>query len=162
MKPNQVSPELKKFICDGFILIKNSKYEKAHKAELLEKLLSLGAGAGWKPVKITIGALKLFVNHDFKLPKGLERAHIYKRKDSIENLLVGEWTDDNWWDWFEERDYTALSTRFEHRDEKNFASVKKFAIPKKLNLFLGKRVRFVYTENEKTFLRKLAAQQGLI
>jgi hypothetical protein len=123
----------------------------------------LGAGADWKPVRITLGALTLIVKNDFKLPKGLERAHIHSRKDSIGKLLEADkWGRDDWWDGFKGRDYTVLATRSENRNEKGFSALKKFRIPQKLNLFSGKPVGFVYKNEEMKFLRKLAAQQGLI
>jgi hypothetical protein len=163
MKPNQVSPELKEFICDGVTLIRNSNYEQSQKVQLLRRLLSLGAGADWQPVEITLGALKLFVKNDFKLPKGLERAHIHSRKETIGKLLEEDkWGRYDWWDWFKGRDYTVLATRSENRNEGGFSALKKFPIPRKLNLFSGKTAGFVYRNEEIKFLRKLAAQQRLI
>jgi hypothetical protein len=163
MRPHQVSPELKKFICDGLILIRNSNYEQGQKAQLLRRLLSLGAGADWTPLKITLGALTLIAKNDFKQPKGIERAHLCHQRETISKLLEeGKWGRDDWWDWFEERDYTVLATRSENRNEKKFSSLKKFPIPQKLNLFSGKTAGFVYKSEEIKFLRNLAAQQRLI
>lgn len=162
MIPKEVSPELKKFICEGFLIIKNSDYSYRQKSDLLGSLISMGAGAGWRPKEITIGALKLFVENDFKRPKGLERAHIHHRRDTMRELIESTWNAYEWCDWLKDRDYTVLATRAENRNEKNFENIKKFSIPLDLNLFWGKRVGFEYGDQEKTFIKSLAEKQGLI
>lgn len=159
------SDELRKLICDGFVIIKKSNYSENPKKDLIQKkdllgsLLSLGAGAGWRPKALTIGALQLFVDNKFRLPQGLERAHIPHRRDTLKELINTDWIGDEWWDWFKERDYTVLATRAENRDEKNFESLKKFSIPLELNLFWGKRVGFEYGKEERAFLEELAKKQ---
>ena len=115
-----ISEDLKKFICNGFELIKNSPdLTEKQKFQLIDRLLSMGAGAGWRPKAISINALKLFVKNDFKKPKGLERAHVYHRRHTLSELLKTKWENDEWWDWYKERDYTILSTREENRKEKD-------------------------------------------
>lgn len=160
MIPKILSPELRKFICEGFLIIKNSEYPYRQKSDMLGSLISLGAGSGWRPKEITVGALSLFVESGFRLPKGLERAHIYHRRETIKELIETDWEGDEWWEWLKNRDYTVLATRAENRDEKNFEALKKFSIPLELNLFWGKRVGFEYGEQEKAFLRTLAQQEG--
>ena len=156
MIPKKVDTDLKKFICTGFQLIKNSsKYSISEKKNLLNNLLAMGAGTGWQPIMITTGALNLFVENQFKLPKGLERAHLFHRRETLQLLLEQDWEDDSWWDWYKNRDYTVLSTRNENRDEKNFDNVEKYQIPRELNLFRGKRVGFEYGDEEKEFLKNL-------
>jgi hypothetical protein len=162
MIPKTITPELKKFICDGFHLIKHSTYDYKQKSDLLGSLISMGAGSGWRPREITIGALNLFITNNFKIPKGLERAHIFHRRDTIKELIETDWENDGWWDWLKERDYTVLATRSENRDEKNFSNIQKFEIPLDLNLFWGKRVGFEYSDKEKEFVKALAKQQRLV
>jgi hypothetical protein len=162
MIPKIVTPQLRDFICKGFLIIKNSDYNYRQKSDMLGSLISLGAGAGWRPKEITIGALKSFVDNLYKLPKGLERAHIHHRRDTIKELIETDWKHDEWWDWLKERDFTVLATRAENRDEKNFENIKKFAIPLELNLFWGKRVGFEYGDQEKAFIKSLVEKQGLI
>ena len=130
---------------------------------MLASLLSMGAGAGWRPKEITEEALRLFVLNDFKLPKGLERAHWpHSRRETMRELIERDWGDSEWWDWLEDRDYTVLSTRAENRDEKTFEGLLKFSIPLESNLFRGKRVGFVYGESEKRFLKSLALENKLL
>ena len=162
MIPKKITKELKDFICEGFLIIKKSDYEYKQKVDLLGSLFSLGAGTGWRPREITLGALKLFIKNDFKLPKGLNRAHTYHRRETMRELLEKEWVDDSWWDWYKERDYTVLATRAENSDEKNFHKLLTFEIPLTMNLFSGKRVGFEYRDEEREFLKKLAKKQGLI
>ena len=129
---------------------------------MLESLLSIGAGAGWRPLQITHGALKSFVDNDFKRPKGLERAHQYHRRDTINKLINAQWEGDDWLDWYQDRDYTVLATREENRDESSFKKLAKKDIPPEKSLFRGKRVGYVYGEAEKEFLRNAACELGFV
>ena len=91
-----VNKELKAFICHGFKLIKHSSdYSEKQKIELIDRLLSMGAGVGWRPKKISINALKSFVENDFKRPKGIERAVVHRR-DTLNELLIKDWRGDEW------------------------------------------------------------------
>ena len=92
-----VTEELKEYIINGFNIIKKSNYNYKQKSAALTQLLSLGAGAGWRPRAITIGALKLFVANNFKKSKGLERAHEFHRRDTIKILIEKNWEKDEWW-----------------------------------------------------------------
>lgn len=162
MIPKKIPQELKDYICTGFVLIKNSEeFTYQQKCTLLSSLLSLGAGAAWRPIQITHEAVQLFVNNDFKVPKGLERAHIHHRRETMKELIERNWIGDEWWEWFKERDYTVLSTRKENRDESNFDQVDKIDIPKEQMLFWGKRVGFEYGDLEKEFIRNTARDLGL-
>ena len=159
MIPKNLPVGLKEYICMGFDLIHKSdelKYQK--KVDMLGNLFSLGAGTGWRPKAITLGALKLFASNNFNLPKGLERAHEHHRRDTFKILLETDWNNDEWWDWFVERDYTTLATRSENRKESSFESLTIFNIPLELNLFWGKRVGFEYREPEKLFIKNLASK----
>ena len=163
MIPKKFRIALKDYICEGFNLIQSSEeLDYKEKVDMLASLLSLGAGTGWRPQSITLGALKLFISNTFKLPKGLERAHKYHRRDTMKILIETQWTDNEWWDWLIERDYTILATRAENRDEKNFKHLITYKIPLDLNLFLGKRVGFKYGTSEREFLIKLASENNLI
>lgn len=163
MFPKDIPIELKEYICSGFSLIKNSKeFTEKQRITLLSTLLSLGAGAAWQPIQITHAAVQLFVENDFKKPKGLERAHIYHRRETMTELVQRNWQGDEWWDWYKERDYTVLSTRKENRDEAKFHNVAKIKIPKEQNLFRGQRVGFKYGEMEKRFVIDAAKKLGLI
>jgi len=162
MIPKKIPQELKSYICEGFVMIKNSdEFTTQEKKHLISTLLSLGAGASWRPIQITHNALKLFAKHDFKKPKGLERAHIVPRRETIQELIESDWTGDEWWEWYKERDYTVLSTRKENRDEKNFHNVKRIDIPKEKMLFWGKPVGFEYGTLEKEFLINAAREIGI-
>ena len=156
-----VTQELKEYIINGFNIIKKSNYSYKQKSAALNQILSLGAGAGWRPKAITVGAIKLFVANNFKKPKGLERAHEFHRRDTIKILIEKNWENDEWWEWFYDRDFTILSTRNENRDEKNFTKIKKFPIPVELKLFSGMRVGFVYDKKEKLFLQNLVKEISL-
>ena len=97
MAQTEISPELKGFICEGFWLIKRSSdYDYKQKVDLLGILFSMGAGTGWRPKQITLNALHLFVDNEFNLPRGLERAHIYHRRDTMKELLERKWENDEW------------------------------------------------------------------
>ena len=157
MIPKKLPRGLKEYICKGYKLIQQShELEYQQKVVMLENLFSLGAGAGWRPKAITMGALQLFSDNDFKLPKGLERAHKFHRRDTLKQLIETTWDADEWWDWFIERDYTTLATRKENRNEAEFETLTTFEIPLELNLFWGKRVGFEYGEPEREFLKNLA------
>jgi hypothetical protein len=163
MIPKEISKELKSYICKGFTLIKNSEeFTFKEKKQLITTLLSLGAGASWRPIQITHNALELFVLNDFKKPKGLERAHIVPRRETIKILIESDWNGYEWWEWYKDRDYTVLSTRKENRDEANFHNVPKIDIPIEENLFWGKPVGFEYGNSEKKFLVNAARKIGLI
>ena len=154
---------LKDYICEGFNLLQSSEeLEYKQKVLMIEILLSLGAGTGWRPQAITLDALQLFIENAFKLPKGLERAHKYHRRDTYKILIETQWTDNEWWDWFIERDYTTLATRAENRNESNFKYLTTFKIPLDLDLFRGKRVGFEYGTSEREFLIMLASENNLI
>ncbi|MDB9907027.1 hypothetical protein OAD36_03655 [Gammaproteobacteria bacterium] len=159
MIPKKLPKGLKEYICEGFKFIQQSdELEYKQKVDMLGNLFSLGAGTGWRPKAITLGALKLFIENDFKKPLGLERAHKFHRRDTLKTLIETEWKDDEWWDWYAERDYTTLATREENRNEANFENLITFPIPLELNLFWGARVGFEYGKAEKEFLRNLASQ----
>ena len=133
MIPKKVDADLIEFICTGFQLIKSSSiYSISEKKNLLNNLLAMGAGTGWQPIMITTGALNLFVENQFKLPKGLERAHLFHRRETLQLLLEQDWEDDSWWDWYKNRDYTVLSTRNENRDEKILIMLKNIRSPENL------------------------------
>lgn len=164
MIPSVITPQLKAFICDGFSLIRgSSNYDYLEKANLMASLFSMGAGAGWRPKQITHEAVKLFIANDFKVPKGLERAHWpHSRRETMKILIENNWDGDEWWDWFKDRDYTVLATRAENRDENTFEELPKIEIPLALNLFRGKRVGFVYGDSEKRFLKDLEISKGFL
>ena len=112
---------------------------------------------------ISHNALCLFIDNEFKLPRGLERAHEHHRRDTLYELINNKWdSDEEWWSFFYDRDFTVLSTRSENRNEKSFHKLKVYEVPLEKNLFLGKRVGFVYSEKEKEFLINLATKKNLI
>jgi len=160
MIPKKLPEGLKEYICEGFKFIQQSdELEYKQKVDMLGNLFSLGAGTGWRPQAITLGALKLFIENDFKKPLGLERAHKFHRRDTLKTLIETDWKDNEWWDWYIERDYTTLATREENRNEANFENLPTFKIPLELNLFWGARVGFEYGKAEKDFLKNLAKSQ---
>ena len=94
MIPKKLPIGLKDYICEGFNLLQSSEeLEYKQKVLMIEILLSLGAGTGWRPQAITLDALQLFIENAFKLPKGLERAHKYHRRDTYKILIETQWTD---------------------------------------------------------------------
>ena len=52
-----VKKEPKEYIINGFNIIKKFDYNYKQKSAPLNQLLALGAGAGWRPKAIIIGAL---------------------------------------------------------------------------------------------------------
>ena len=163
MIPKKLPIGLKDYICEGFNLIQSSEeLDYKQKVNMIGNLFSLGAGTGWRPQAITLGALNFFIENEFKFPKGLERAHKYHRRDTLKTLIETQWTDNEWWDWYIERDYTTLATRAENRNENNFKNLTTYKIPLDLDLFWGKRVGFEYGTSEREFLIKLASENNLI
>jgi hypothetical protein len=159
----KVLPELKEYICVGVDLIVHlPTVPDREKKILLRRLLGLGAGASWQPIKITHAAVELFAKNDFKKPKGLERAHIYHRRDTLTKLIEKVSRGEEWWDWYKKQDYTVLATRAENRDESSFKALAKKDIPKEKGLFRGKRVGYVYGDAEKAFLRTAARDLGFV
>lgn len=157
VRGDRVSGQLKDYIIQGVSLIQNmDDYSERQRIQLLETILSLGAGAAWQPKAITLGALQAYKNNNFEHIKGLERAHIIPRRETLKEILYRKYPGTDWWDWYVERDYTVLSKRSENRDEKNFEELFKIKIPIEKGLFRGKRVGWVYGEPEKNFLRKIA------
>tara|TARA_B100000900_G_C20548008_1_gene703442 strand:- start:60 stop:554 length:495 start_codon:yes stop_codon:yes gene_type:complete len=160
--------DIKNFIISGFNLIKHSAdLTYKNKADSISYLFGIGSLVGilpgWRPKAISHNALCLFVENNFKYPRGLERAHEHHRRDTLYELINNDWnSDDEWWNFFYERDFTILSTRSENRDERNFNQVISYAIPLEENLFLGKKVGFVYSEKEKIFLANLAVEKNLM
>ncbi len=75
---------------------------------------------------------------------------------NLNELLIKDWKGDEWWEWYRERDYTILSTREENRSEIQLKKGDTFDIPLEKNLFLGKRVGYVYGAKEKEFLKGIA------
>lgn len=162
-----IQKEIKKIIIDGFKSIKD-KEELTYqmKVDLISTLFGMGSLVGilpgWRPKYISHNALLLFIENNFKFPKGLERAHEFHRRETFSELLNRDWLDDDeWWSFFYERDFTTLSTRKENRDEKNFNLIKKYHIPLDLKLFLPKRVGFFYGDKEKEFLKQLAKKSNI-
>ena len=86
----------------------------------------------------------------------------YPQERSYKILIETQWTDNEWWDWFIERDYTTLATRAENRNESNYKYLTTFKIPLDLDLFRGKRVGFEYGTSEREFLIMLASENNLI
>lgn len=157
VRGDRVSGQLKDYIIQGVSLIQNmDDYSERQRIQLLETILSLGAGAAWRPKAITIGALQAYKDNDFGHVKGLERAHITPRRETLKNILYQKYPENDWWDWYIERDYTVLAKRSENRDEKNFEKLSTIPIPLNLELFQGKRVGWVFDEPEKKFLQGLA------
>lgn len=152
-----VSGQLKDYIIQGVSLIQNmDDYSERQRIQLLETILSLGAGAAWQPKAITLGALQAYKDNNFEHVRGLERAHIIPRRETLREILYRQYPGTEWWGWYIERDYTVLAKRSENRDEKNFDELFKIEIPISKQLFRGKRVGWVYGEPEKNFLRKIA------
>lgn len=157
VRGEKVSSQLKDYIIQGVSLVqKLDDYSERQRIQLLETILSLGAGSAWQPKAITFGALQAYKNNNFEHVKGLERAHIIPRRETLKEILYCEYPGTDWWDWYIDRDYTVLAKRSENRDEKNFKKISTIPIPLKLGLFQGKRVGWVYNEPEKKFLQSLA------
>ena len=159
---------IKKYIIEGFNLIKSSNdLTYKDKVDTIGYLFGIGSLVGilpgWRPKAISHNALCLFIDNEFKLPRGLERAHEHHRRDTLYELINNKWdSDEEWWDFFYDRDFTVLSTRSENRNEKTFHKLKVYEVPLEKDLFLGKRVGFVYSEKEKEFLINLATKNNLI
>lgn len=77
---------------------------------------------GWRVVGITAEAYKAFELVNFERiptrrdPIAVERAHINKRYDWINELFTRKWEDPQaWWDFIYENDKTVLATTFENK-----------------------------------------------
>jgi hypothetical protein len=161
--PKKITPDLKKYICEGVELIRNSEaFSYKEKVDMLKNVISIGAGAGWKPTEITHEAIRLFKDNNFKKPKGLERAHRYHRRDTLKELIMGDWEGGDWWDWFKDRDYTVLATREENRNESSLDACPREKIPKESNLFEGLQSGYRYGKAEKEFIKETARRLGII
>ena len=157
VRGEKVSSQLKDYIIRGVSLVqKLDDYSERQRVQLLETILSLGAGAAWRPKAITFGALQTYKDNNFEHVRGLERAHIIPRRETLKEILYREYPGTDWWDWYIDRDYTVLAKRSENRDEKSFKKLSTIPIPLKLDLFQGKRVGWVFNEPEKKFLQSLA------
>ena len=157
IRGDKVSGQLKDYIIRGVSLIQNmDDYSERQRVQLLETILSLGAGVGWQPKAITLAALQAYKDNNFEHVRGLERAHIIPRRETLKKILYRQYPETEWWGWYIEQDYTVLATRSENRDEKNFEKLFKIQIPISKELFRGKRVGWVYGEAEKDFLRTIA------
>ena len=81
---------------------------------------------GWRVIGITQDALEAFALINFervpgkKDPVAVERAHINKRADWVEELFRTEWNSaKEWWDFIYENDRTVLATARENYESDN-------------------------------------------
>lgn len=69
---------------------------------------------GWPVIGITEAAALRIKDNDYKRPKGINRAHIYSRKETAEILFSNEWSFDDFWTFFLNRDVCVLATSKEN------------------------------------------------
>ena len=94
IRGDKVSSELKDYIIEGVSLIQNlDDYSERQRVQLLETILSLGAGAAWQPKAITLGALQAYKDNNFEHVRGLERAHIIPRRETLREILYRQYPE---------------------------------------------------------------------
>ena len=112
---DDIPQELKETIYDGFCHIQEIKgaTPRARQGMLLA-LTGMLKEYGWPVIGITEAAALRIQENDFKRPKKINRAHIYSRKETADILFSKEWTFDEFWDFFLERDCCILATSKEN------------------------------------------------
>lgn len=106
-----------------FIAMQKAKHtDKKYMYRAFASMCATFSDSNWRVVGITQDALDSFkaVNYE-RIPNRkdenpVERAHIHKRYDWVEELFQKEWSSSKeWWDFIWERDMTVLATSRENK-----------------------------------------------
>ena len=88
-----------------------------NKVKILGELMASAYDDHWRVIGITKEALNVFQTHGFKRVSrmGINRGHIYDRKDTLKYMLDYPFQDvDEWWNFYYDRDKTILMTSTEN------------------------------------------------
>ena len=88
-----------------------------NKVKILGELMASAYDDHWRVIGITKEALNVFQNHGFKRVSrmGINRGHIFDRKDTLKYMLDYPFQDvDEWWNFYYDRDKTILMTSTEN------------------------------------------------
>lgn len=112
----------------------------------------------WEVVGISREALEVFKKSDFKKISrmGINRAHEFDRHETYKDLLYNDFQcEDDWWNYFCERNHTILRTSNENMSGINSGYLK---IPRGQGLFKSRGFAWKHNKEEVEFLRKLYLQ----
>ena len=88
-----------------------------NKVKILGELMASAYDDHWRVIGITKEALNVFKTHGFKRVSrmGINRGHIFDRKDTLKFMLDHPFQDvDEWWNFYYDRDKTILITSTEN------------------------------------------------
>jgi hypothetical protein len=151
--------KLKRSLFDGFVAIQ--KLEGIPNKTKHRMLWEMFACDGenplfWEVIGITETAGLKIKENDYKLPTGskenkVNRSHIHKRiETSMMMLEKTDWTMDEWWDFYRERDKCVLATGTENMSKEQ--EVIKYQVPLGMGLFPSAGFSCRIGEKEKEFL----------
>ena len=151
--------KLKRSLFDGFVAIQRLEGipNKTKHRMLWEMFACDGENPlFWEVIGITETAGLRIKENDYKLPTGskdnkVNRSHIHKRiETSIMMLEKTDWTMDEWWDFYRERDKCVLATGTENMSKEQ--EVIKYQVPEGMGLFPSAGFSCRIGEKEKQFL----------
>jgi len=107
--------EIKETIYNGFCHIQQIEgITPRVRQGMLLALTSMLKEYGWAVIGITEAAALRIKENEYKRPKKINRAHIYSRKETADILFSRDWTFEEFWDFFLERDCCILATSKEN------------------------------------------------
>ena len=151
--------KLKRSLFDGFVAIQRLEGipNKTKHRMLWEMFACDGENPlFWEVIGITETAGLKIKENDYKLPTGsrdnkVNRSHIHKRiETSMMMLEKTDWTMDEWWDFYRERDKCVLATGTENMSKEQ--EVIKYQVPEGMGLFPSAGFSCRIGEKEKQFL----------
>ena len=151
--------KLKRSLFDGFVAIQRLEGipNKTKHRMLWEMFACDGENPlFWEVIGITETAGLKIKENDYKLPTGskdnkVNRSHIHKRiETSMMMLKKTDWTMDEWWDFYRERDKCVLATGTENMSKEQ--EVIKYQVPEGMGLFPSAGFSCRIGEKEKQFL----------
>ena len=128
----------------------------AAKRKILSNILEDAYSDHWRVIGITQEALNVFETHGFKKVSrmGINRGHIYDRKDTLTSLIQIPFQDvEEWWNFFYDRDKTILMTSTENMTNKHSQV---HAVPE--GLFHTAGFAWKHGKEEVQFLTELASE----
>jgi len=134
-----------------------AKYaNRTHLVRTFTSLYGAYSKGNWRVVGITQEALNAFALINFeRIPNkkdvvSVERAHINKRADWVEELFETEWScAKEWWNFIYEHDRTVLATSYENYESDNLGVPLKIAyeIPQTGEYFESQYIGCKYRKN---------------
>ena len=129
---------------------------EAAKRKILSNILEDCYQNHWRVVGITQEALNVFAAHGYKRVSrmGINRGHIFDRKDTLTSMLNIPFQDSQeWWEFFWDRDKTILMTSTENMTNQHSEV---YAVPE--GLFHTAGFAWKHGEDEVQFLTELARE----